>query len=189
LDVGFVLFVTSSGDEEELGLLLSSYESKFGRDVVQQMRRDIEQRFVDTDVKTLEAIQRHEWPAFSDSVYKKARKMRRDFGLLSWVRNQNETKGVAPNVQLLLAARVKLDVLHASEFLTDVPDASASPADGPARQPTKSAATKWAQRFRRRWKLKVEKPQSRDLLPVDDLRVKAHDRRPPPVPRTRAISK
>ena len=77
--------------------------------------------------------------------------------LRTWIAEQNESKGFAPTTDLVQRRLLLADGIY-GPLQPPRPALSLSP-----------ASTKWAQRFRRQWKLRRGARQPRETLPQDVL--------------------
>ena len=94
-------------------------------------------------------------------VLKEAQQYEQEYQLQSWVKKQNQRKGVAPEMRLTLR--------HMRS------NAEAFAALGMTPWPSKnySSSRKWVQRFRSRWSMKLGRFPARESLSTDDMRQKA----------------
>ena len=84
---------------------------------------------------------------------------------LSWVRVQNEGKGIAPPRRYVLQAREKLRLRMRQEANATV--------SSRLKLRTKAAAYKWAQRWRQAWRVSSGAFQARKVLTPGEMRRKA----------------
>ena len=145
-DVAFVLYVLSHGESDCVEAYLENRAKSPNGESTEAVMLEIENKFAEMKMKELEDVQSMRSPLFTKSVYMQATKAKDEFRLVAWVKQQNQSKGVAPSTQMLCE----------EASLSDVPTASDSAGVPPAPAKSSSALVKWAQRFRQRWGLRLE---------------------------------
>lgn len=159
LDVALVL-LTWTGSRLSVSRFLMCEGFFTGSQGEEEVLNEIEDRFVHMPLPTLEAIQRGETPPLARKVYEKATRTKQQLHLLTWVEQQNDEHGVAPTTAMLWEHMFS-DQGEATSF--------ASMTSGGR---SKAAITKWTQRFRRRWGLKLIASAPHENVPIPDLRDK-----------------
>jgi len=162
-DVAFVLYVLSHGESDCVEAYLENRAKSPNGKSTEAVMLEIESKFAEMKMKELEDVQSMRSPLFTKSVYMQATKAKDEFRLVAWVKQQNQSKGVAPSTQMLCE----------EASLSDVPTASDSAGVPPAPAKSSSALVKWAQRFRQRWGLRLEKSHPHEAIPAAELQEKA----------------
>ena len=163
VDVAFVLYVLTQGDAACVEAYLESHVADLLGESIAAATLNIERRFVDMALPDLEHVQELQSHLFPKSVYKKAVQAKSEFRLVSWVKHQNVTNGVAPSTRLLCdeATRQQEETDSHNSGVPSAPDKS------------EAALVKWAQRFRHRWGLRLEKSHPHEAVPPAELHEKA----------------
>ena len=121
--------------------------------------RELEDHFIATDTDTLRQLL-DRTPALGKAVHSTALRFESEFALATWIRSENEQKGLAPTTDLII------------RHLRSVPCATHLDTQVAGRASSHGRSTKWVQRFRTKWNMQRSRMPARDPVPVPELQAK-----------------
>ena len=145
----------------DLASLLQKRFTKYFKNSVEELAREIETQFLETQIEDL--AQWLDWTGDGpQKEFREAKKLWVELELLRWVDNQNMVQGVVPLPHFVREECDRLSRAIGCESIRDIGEPLQT-----------EAARKWVQRFGHRWTLQLGRQPVKEILSTELLREKA----------------